>query len=168
MAHRKGFSQPPEMLLPSQMASQTARSPECRLIAAVLLDAALQLSRHGSKGAAEAERWIRRSDGGDEAFSFVGVCEALQLEPTYLARGLLRWQARGASAAKLPTRHSGRVARARHREHGTKRPSSCAPIASSGSTMSAGPVRCSSRVRSVGTLWRIACAETGRSRAVPK
>jgi len=35
------------------------------------------------------------------------------LEPTYLARGLLRWQARGASAAKLPTRHSGRGARVR-------------------------------------------------------
>ena len=117
MAHRKGFSEPPEMLLPSQLldtrAGQTARSPECRLIAAVLLDAALQLSRHGSKGAADAERWIRRTDGSDEAFSFVGVCEALRLEPTYLARGLFRWRARGVSAAKLPTRHSGRVARVR-------------------------------------------------------
>ena len=98
MAHRKGFSEPPEMLLPSQLfdtrAGQTARSPECRLIAAVLLDAALQLSRHGSKGAADAERWIRRTDGSDEAFSFVGVCEALRLEPTYLARGLFRWRRR--------------------------------------------------------------------------
>src|SRR6266446_8410465 len=115
MARRKGASGPFEVLLPSQlfdtMAGQTPRSPECRLIAAVLLDAALQLSRRGSKGAADAERWIRRIDGGDEAFSFVGVCEALRLEPTYLARGLLRWQARGASAAKLPTRHSGRGAR---------------------------------------------------------
>jgi hypothetical protein len=116
MARRKGVSQPPEMLLPSQLFDTMAgqpRSPECRLIAAVLLDAALQLSRRGSKGAADAERWIRRIDGDDEAFSFVGVCEALRLEPTYLARGLLRWQARGMSAAKLPTRHSGRGARAR-------------------------------------------------------
>ena len=113
MARRKGASEPPEVLLPSQlfdtMAGQTPRSPECRLIAAVLLDAALQLSRRGSKGAADAERWIRRTDGGDEAFSFVGVCEALRLEPTYLARGLLRWQARGASLAELPTRHGARV-----------------------------------------------------------
>jgi hypothetical protein len=117
MARRKSANEPPGMLLPSQLvdprAGQTPRSPECRLIAAVLLDAALQLSRPGSKGAADAERWIRRSDGGDEVFSFVGVCEALRLEPTYLARGLLRWQARGASAAKLPTRHSGRDARVR-------------------------------------------------------
>ena len=117
MARRKGASEPPEVLLPSQlfdtMAGQTPRSPECRLIAAVLLDAALQLSRRGSKGAADAERWIRRIDGGDEAFSFVGICEALRLEPTYLARGLLRWQARGAPAAKLPTCHGGRGARVR-------------------------------------------------------
>jgi hypothetical protein len=101
------------MLLLSQlfdtMTGQTPRSPECRLIAAVLLGAALQLARHGSKDAADAERWIRRSDGGDEAFSFVSVCEALRLEPIYLARGLLRWQARGASMAKLPTRHGAGV-----------------------------------------------------------
>lgn len=116
MAHRKGFSAP-EIPLPSQlfdtMFGQAPRSPECCLIAAVLVDAALQLSRRGSKGAADAERWIRRTSGSDEAFSFVGVCEALRLEPTYLARGLLRWQARGASAAKLPTRHGVRGARGR-------------------------------------------------------
>jgi hypothetical protein len=101
------------VLLPLQlfdpMASQPPRSPECRLIAAVLLDAALQLSRCGSKGAADAEQWIRRSDGGDEVCSFVSVCEALRLDPTYLARGLLRWQPRGPSAAKLPRVHSGRA-----------------------------------------------------------
>ena len=102
--HRRALWDPP---------SETPTSPECLLIAAVLLDAVLQLSRRGSKAAADAERWIRRIDGGDEVFSFVGVCETLRLEPTYLARGLLRWQARGASAAKLPTRHSGRGARRR-------------------------------------------------------
>ena len=65
--------------------------PERRLMAAVLFDAVLHLSRRGSKGAAEAVRWIHARDDESTPFSFTSVCEALGLDPAHLARGLLNW-----------------------------------------------------------------------------
>jgi hypothetical protein len=72
-------------------AASSSDVPERRLMAAVLFDAALQLSRPGSKGAAEVTRWIRNRDDESLPFSFSSVCEALGLDAEYLARGLLAW-----------------------------------------------------------------------------
>ena len=65
--------------------------PERRLMAAVLFDAVLHLSRRGSKGAAETMRWIHAGADESTPFSFTAVCEALGLDPEYLARGLRNW-----------------------------------------------------------------------------
>jgi len=62
--------------------------PEKRLMAAVLLDALVLLQREGSSGAAEVRNWIAGS-GRANLFSFTNVCEALGLDPSYLARGLM-------------------------------------------------------------------------------
>jgi hypothetical protein len=74
------------------VAARLADMPEKRLMLAVLMDAIVQLRRHGSAGAIEAAAWIR-GDGteGASAFSFTAVCEALGLDPSYLARGVFRW-----------------------------------------------------------------------------
>ena len=84
----------------------TRGAPERRLLTAALLDAAVHLSRFGSPGAAEAERWIHSTGADEGGLSFGDVCEALGFEPDVLARGLLAWQARR-SAATLPRRHVG-------------------------------------------------------------
>lgn len=100
-------------------ARSTASAPallERRLMAAVLFDAVLQLTRRGSTGAAEAARWIRAGDDEDTPISFTTVCEALGLDPEYLARGLLAWSAeRCRHAAPLPRLHAHAATRHRHR-----------------------------------------------------
>lgn len=45
----------------------------------------------------EAEEWILET-GSPSFFSFENVCEHLQLDPTYIRKGLMRWK-----AAKLDT-----------------------------------------------------------------
>lgn len=45
----------------------------------------------------EAEDWILET-GSPSFFSFENVCEHLQLDPTYIRKGLMRWK-----AAKLDT-----------------------------------------------------------------
>jgi len=88
--------------------------PERRLLAAVLFDAVLQLSRRGSAGAADAARWIRHHDD-DTPFSFNAVCEGLGLDADYLARGLFAWDPeRSESGAGLPSRRA-LAAQRRHR-----------------------------------------------------
>lgn len=81
----------PDALLPDQYFERVAGSaremPEKRLMAAVLLDALVQLQREGSTSAAEVRAWIAGT-GRDHLFSFGNVCEALGLDATYLARGL--------------------------------------------------------------------------------
>jgi hypothetical protein len=81
----------PEALLPDQYFDRVAGSsremPEKRLMAAVLLDALVHLQREGSTGAAEVRAWIAgRGAGG--VFSFASVCDALDIDASYLARGL--------------------------------------------------------------------------------
>jgi hypothetical protein len=82
----------PEALLPEQYFDRVTGSvhemPEKRLMAAVLLDALVQLQRDGTAGSAEVRKWIG-SNGRGNLFSFPNVCEALGLDPSYLARGLM-------------------------------------------------------------------------------
>jgi hypothetical protein len=89
----------PDALLPEQyfdrLAARASDTPEKRLLFAVLLDAVINMQRRNSVGAAEAEQWIRGEDGDDSPFSFRNLCDALGIEPSYLARGLLAWRSRG-------------------------------------------------------------------------
>lgn len=86
----------PDALLPEQyfdrLAARTSDTPERRLLFAVLLDAVIQLQRRNTSGCAEAERWVRNDAESDSPFAFRNVCEALGIEPAYLARGLLSWR----------------------------------------------------------------------------
>ena len=119
----------PEAILPEQyfdrVAARASETPERRLMFAVLLDALIQLQRRNSVGAAEAERWIRSEE--QWPFSFQNVCEALGIESSYLARGLLAWcessQAAllGIPARQLRTTHS-RVTPIRRRRRRPRRP----------------------------------------------
>jgi hypothetical protein len=83
----------PETLLPEQYfdrcSAHATETPEKRLMFAVLLDAALQLQNGDAKGAAEAEHWIRDTKDIDAPYSFRNICEALAIEPSCLAHGLL-------------------------------------------------------------------------------
>ena len=98
----------PDTLLPDQyfdrLASRPCETPEKRLMFAVLLDAVIQLQRRNSVGAIEAEIWIRGEASDDGPFSFRNVCEALGLDATYLAHGLLAWRASPAATARVPVR----------------------------------------------------------------
>jgi len=98
----------PDTLLPEQyfdrLAARASDSPEKRLMFAVLLDAVISLQRTNSVGATEAELWIRNDDPVTP-FSFKNICEALGIEATFLARGLLAWTARPeASRFGMPVR----------------------------------------------------------------
>ena len=83
-------SSEPAVLLPAQFFECAVTAvPERRLMFAILLDAITHLQRRGSPGADEAKRWIRGDVAG--ACSFRSACEAVGIEPGYLARGLLAW-----------------------------------------------------------------------------
>jgi len=80
----------PAALMPEQFFKRAVTAvPERRLMFAILLDAITHLQRRKSPVADEAKRWIRSGVGGP--CSFRSVCEAVGIEPTYLARGLLAW-----------------------------------------------------------------------------
>jgi hypothetical protein len=99
----------PDAIVPEQyfdrLAARASDIPERRLMFAVLLDAVIQLRRRHSPDAAEAERWIRGEEDEDSPFSFRNVCEALGIDPSYLARGLLAWRAHHAdTTVRVPVR----------------------------------------------------------------
>jgi hypothetical protein len=86
----------PAPLLPPQVVSGPYRSPEQRLMAAVLEDAMRELARRSEAwiGAAERRRaevqaWVE-SDDVAWPFSFLNVCEALDLNPARLRRRIAR------------------------------------------------------------------------------
>jgi hypothetical protein len=92
----------PDVIMPEQyfdrLGMRVSDVPEKRLMFAVLLDAVILLRRRNTNGAADAERWIRGEDAeGDSPFSFDNVCQALGIDPSYLARGLLAWRAQPAA-----------------------------------------------------------------------
>lgn len=77
-----------------------------RLLAALLLDAVAHLHDRGSKAAAEAERWIRAPHASWAPVSFAMVCEALGLDPAYLASGLLNRRADSHEVTRVPRRRT--------------------------------------------------------------
>jgi hypothetical protein len=99
----------PESILPCQLGDRlfgAARlQPEKRLQLAVLQDAVLTFHRLLSIGGhrparrfAEVETWFGSDDTGGP-FTFVTICDTLNLDPEYIREGLRRWRARTAIAA---------------------------------------------------------------------
>ena len=86
----RGSSTASDSRLPQRLFDAVAHASGIRrLMAAVLLDAVAHLRRRGSRSAVEAERWIRSPHAEWAPFSFATICDALGLDPDYLARGLL-------------------------------------------------------------------------------
>ncbi len=92
----------PDTVLPAQFFStlrqRTASQGERRLVAAVLEDAVACFQKHlgaedrrNRKLYADAEAWLF-SDDDSWPFAFVNVCEALDIQPPFLRRGLLLWR----------------------------------------------------------------------------
>ena len=114
LVHRHGDFQWDDAfpLLPEQFA-ETARAlevaePERRLLLAVLCDAivvfqklAVGFEGPASRSTNEAERWIL-SDDRRWLFSFVNVCEALEIAHEPLRRALLAWRWRVKTARRSP------------------------------------------------------------------
>jgi hypothetical protein len=119
----------PDLVLPAQFflaPSIAERSPETRLMLAVLEDAVLTLLRHSSSDTSQSRRlvrdvirWVdtRRSNW---PFSFENICAVLGFDAAAVRSGLRRIHA-GTSAPSLPLErhrfiHVGRrVAARRHR-----------------------------------------------------
>jgi hypothetical protein len=80
-------------------------------VLSLLLDAVVQLQRHGTMSGAAAAQWVRGDEGmGEATISFRAVCESLQIDAVELARGLLRGvePSRLKSRVLLPKRHPAR------------------------------------------------------------
>ena len=83
-------------------ASHAARQPEAALMCAILRDAVESFqeqfvstaTRRDRRLGEEAEEWLF-SDDSRWLFSFLSVCDALDLRPQYIRRGLKYWQERG-------------------------------------------------------------------------
>jgi len=92
----------PESILPAQVYDRPfggARlQPEKRLQVAVLADAVLTFHRWAGNERARAQRlfaeieaWFA-SDDADTPFTFIGICDSLKFNPTYIRRGLREWR----------------------------------------------------------------------------
>ena len=87
-----------------ELSRRGLRDGEQRLMLALLESATedfqkyvLANGKHSQELFQEAEDWILET-GSPSFFSFENVCEHLQLDPTYIRKGLMRWK-----AAKLDT-----------------------------------------------------------------
>jgi hypothetical protein len=94
----------PDLLLPLQFFAGLRRKAQAdgerRLMLAILEDAvdcfqkyAMAKDGRTRQLFADAEQWFL-SDDRRWPFSFVNVCEALEIQPQFLRRGLLSWKAR--------------------------------------------------------------------------
>lgn len=91
----------PDTILPHQFwDSATQLESEKKLMLAVLAEAVeiyqkyvFARNRHGRALFEEAEEWIFNDDD-PWTFSFVRICEALNIDAGYLRSGLMKWKAR--------------------------------------------------------------------------
>ena len=100
--------------------------PEVKLMFAVLTNAIECLQKYsGAKSRrcrkifAEAEAWIFNAESR-MFYSFEHVCEVLELDPSYLRRGLMRWKEAIRSGAGGPQRRIREPLRYRRRLRNTK------------------------------------------------
>ena len=101
----------PEQILPVQFAEllqgSAERTPELRLMAAVLEDAIRTFCRcSGSRGVRRQRLFRQTADWFESSdvtwpFSFENICDALALGPGRVRRLLRRWQ-----GAQMPSRHT--------------------------------------------------------------
>lgn len=67
--------------------------PEKRLMFAILLDAVECFQEYAEQDRLfkEAEQWIFEDDH-EWSFSFINICEGVDMDPKYLRQGLLHWR----------------------------------------------------------------------------
>ncbi|MGH7966320.1 MAG: hypothetical protein ACRERD_31595, partial [Candidatus Binatia bacterium] len=93
----------PDSLLPAQffaaLKQKAQANGERRLMVAILVDAVECFQKHlgatdnrGRQLCSEAERWFL-SDDSSWPFSFVNICDVLDIHPPFLRHGLLKWKA---------------------------------------------------------------------------
>jgi len=101
----------PDTMTPSQyfdkVFTESTLVPEKRLMLAVLEDAIASFQRSfiQSRNTSEpddcdVESWLE-SDDMSWPFSFASICQALDMEPEYLRRGLKHWRDRAAAQGKM-------------------------------------------------------------------
>lgn len=94
----------PDVLLPSQffasMRKKVPQEPEYRLIVAVLQDAIECFQKHlfardhkARHLFEDAAEWLA-SDDREWPYSFISICDVLNLNPDYVRSGLQAWQER--------------------------------------------------------------------------
>jgi hypothetical protein len=110
----------PDMLLPAQfflnLKHRAQADGQRRLMVAVLADAIECFQKYigisdgrGRQLGTEAERWLL-SDDGSWPFSFVNICEVLDIHPPFLRGGLLKWKAQQMMQPRPPSNRSARGA----------------------------------------------------------
>jgi hypothetical protein len=93
------FIEPTDGGIIEDLRKQNIRDGEKRLMLAVLESAtedfqkyALATDKVGKELFEAAEQWITET-GDPSFFSFENICDHLQLDPTYMRQGFLRWKA---------------------------------------------------------------------------
>jgi hypothetical protein len=101
-----------DFVLPDHFLPRGIATPERRLLLAVLEEAIGTYQRcvttddRSSRAIlASVEQWFASEESASAfAFSFVGICDALGIEPTYVRTGLARWTGRHRPAAETRDR----------------------------------------------------------------
>lgn len=100
----------PDIILPSQFLPRTVGTPEKRLLLAVLEEAVgtyqryvMATDRRGRAILADVEAWFASEDTL-WLYSFVGICDALGLDATYVRAGLAPWANRHRARALVAPR----------------------------------------------------------------
>jgi hypothetical protein len=119
----------PDIILPGQFLPRAIATPEKRLLLAVLEEAlgtfqryVLPTGRRSRAIFADVEAWFASEDTA-WLYSFIGICDALGIDATYLRSGLGRWLGTRRTASletakplyRFPFR---RVSGMRHRTNG--------------------------------------------------
>jgi hypothetical protein len=104
-----GMRVEPDVVLPVQFLPGSTESPEKRLLLAVLEEAVgtyqryiMATDRRSRAVLADVEAWFASEDAV-WLYSFVGVCDAIGLDPTYVRSGLARWAAHIGEHSRCPT-----------------------------------------------------------------
>jgi hypothetical protein len=105
----KSVDFPQDVILPEQFFSPltTLEHGVGALLSAILTDAVICFKKHGKETnprarrlGQETEEWFFRDDS-EWPFSFVSICEALNLDPNCIRRGLQQWR-------KTPAHYPGK------------------------------------------------------------
>jgi len=110
---------PDEVILPEQFFSPPTalKHGVSALISAVLSDAVICFKKHikernprSRRLGREVEEWFFCNDS-EWPFSFIAICEALNLDPEYIRQGLQQWRKTPASPSMRGARRVTRIGR---------------------------------------------------------